>query len=182
MHHALKLYSRYREKVLHFYMFWAKWTQIPLIGNLVRWVANTYGSNMENAYLLSTEEACEIVDISTQLYLGPCTCRDVFRNCDNPVNAEIMIGFHRNAFIDERPEDYSKLHPDEAKDILRQCHDRGLIHTIIKCRKDFFAICNCCSCCCVPLRLERQYGVGHAVVREKDIVNMFKEQGKIATA
>jgi hypothetical protein len=181
MHHALRLYSRYREKVLHFYMFWARWTRIPLIGRVVRRVANTYGKTMENAYLLNTEEACEIVDISTQLYLGPCTCREVFKNCDNPVNAEIMVGFHRNAFVDERPEDYRKIDADEAKSILRKCHELGLVHTIIKCRNDFFAICNCCTCCCVPLRLNRQYGIGHAVARDKDIVNMFSEQGKIST-
>ncbi|HEY93367.1 MAG TPA: hypothetical protein G4O15_00315, partial [Dehalococcoidia bacterium] len=91
-------------------------------------------------------------------------------------------GFHANAFVDERPEDYRKLKADEAKSILRQCHELGLIHTIIKCRNDFFAICNCCACCCVPLRLNRQYDIGHAVVRDKDIVNEFREQGKIATA
>ena len=63
----------------------------------------------------------------------------------------------------------------EAKDILRQCHQKGLIHTIVKCRQDFYAICNCCSCCCVPLRLSKQYGIGNALSRSDDIVSMFRE-------
>jgi hypothetical protein len=182
MHHALKLYSRYREKVLHFYMFGAKCTRIPLAGRLARWIANTWGKSMENAYVITTGQACAIVDISEQLYLGPCTCREVFGNCDNPVMAEIMIGFHNNAFVDERPEDYRKLTKEEAKDVLEDCHERGMVHTIIKCRNDFFAICNCCTCCCVPLRLHNDYGIGNALARDKDIVARFGEYRKQAAA
>ncbi|MFC1940884.1 ferredoxin-like protein [Chloroflexota bacterium] len=175
MHHSLRLYSRYREGALRFYMFWARWTRIPLIGRLVRWIANAYGRNMEGAYLLTTSEAEEIVDISEGLSLGPCTCRAVFRNCGNPRNAEIMLGLTRNVFVEERPHDYREISKQEAKDILRQSHQRGLIHTIIKCRQDFYAICNCCSCCCVPLRLSKQYGIGNALARHNDIVREFRE-------
>ena len=45
-------------------MFWAKRTKIPVIGSIIRWVANLYGRNVENGYILSTDEACQIVDIS----------------------------------------------------------------------------------------------------------------------
>jgi len=179
MHHALRLYSKHREKVLHFYMFWAKWTRIPLIGHLVRWVANTYGKRMENAYILTTKEACEIIDISKNLFLGPCTCREVFKNCDNPVMAEIMIGFHNHVFVDERKEEYREISNEEAKVILQQCHDKGLMHTVINCRKDYYALCNCCSCCCVPLRLKNNYGIGNALLRHFDIVALIKEQLKV---
>ena len=175
MHHSLRLYSRYRELFLRYYIFQSKWTRIPLIGGLVRKVANTYGRNMEGAYLLTLNDAEEIVNSSEGLALGPCTCRAVFRNCDNPVHAEIMVGLSQNAFIEERPHDYREITKEEATDILRQCHQRGLIHTIIKCRDDFYAICNCCSCCCVPLRLSTKYGIGNALTRNGDIVREFKE-------
>jgi len=156
-------------------MFLASWTNMPLIGRLVRWVANAYGRNMEGAYLLTPNEAEEIVDGSEGLALGPCTCRAVFRNCDNPVNAEIMVGLTRNIFMEERPHNYREITKQEAKDVLRQCHQRGLIHTIVKCRQDFYAICNCCSCCCVPLRLSKEYGIGNALTRSDDIIREFKE-------
>ena len=176
MHHSLRLYSRHREFFLKYYIFQAKWTKIPLIGKLVRWVANTYGRKMEGGYLLTPTEAEEIVDCSEGLALGPCTCRDVFKNCDNPINAEIMLGFNGNVFVEERPQDYREITKQEAKDILRQCHQRGLIHTIIKCRQGFYAICNCCSCCCVPLRLRKEYGIGSALIRSDDIVQKFRER------
>jgi len=177
MHHSMRLYSRYRESALKFYIFMARWTKIPLIGRLVRWVANLYGKKGSAAYLLTLDEAEEIVDISEGLALGPCDCRAVFRNCDNPINnTEIMVGLSRNVFIEERPHDYREITKQEAKDVLRQCHQRGLIPTIVKCRQDFYAICNCCSCCCVPLRLSKEYGIGNALAKSDDIVREFEQR------
>ncbi|MFC1908972.1 ferredoxin-like protein [Chloroflexota bacterium] len=174
MHHSLRLYSGHREGFLKWYMFMAKWTRIPLLGILVRWVANAYGKNMEGAYLLTTAEAEEIVDSAEGLAVGPCTCRTVFNNCDNPINVEILLGPTRHIFTEHMPEDSRELSKEEAKEILRDCHRRGLIHTVIKCRENYYAICNCCSCCCVPLRLSKEYGIGNAMVRHKDIVGEFK--------
>jgi len=175
MHHSLRLYSRYRELFLRYYIFQAKWTRVPIIGRVVRKVANTYGKKVSGAYLLTLREANEIVDSSDGLALGLCTCRHVFRNCDNPLNVEIMVTLNRNIFVEERPHEYREITKQEAKDILQQCHERGLIHTIIKCRQDFYALCNCCQCCCVPLRLNKNYGIGHAVAREGNIVEQFKK-------
>ena len=175
MHHSLRLYSRYRELFLKYYIFQCKWTRIPLIGRLVRAVANAYGRNMEGAYLLTPDEAEEIVDSAEGVAVGPCTCRAVFRNCDNPIDSEILLGPTRHIFMEHMPHDSHEITKQEARDILRDCHRRGLIHTIIKCREDYYAICNCCSCCCVPLRLNKKYGIGNAITRNDDIVRMFKE-------
>jgi hypothetical protein len=179
MHHTIKLYSRYRELFLRFYILMARLTRLPLIEGLVRRVANLYGKKRSAAYLLTLDEAKEIMDIADGLALGPCDCRVVFRNCDNPVNTEIMLGLSRNIFIEERPHNYQEITTQEAKDVLEQCHQRGLIPTIVKCQQDFYAICNCCSCCCVPLRLNKQYGIGNALVRNDSIVREFKQRQKL---
>jgi hypothetical protein len=175
MHHSLRIYSRYRELFLRYYIFQAKWTKIPLAGSLVRRVANLYGKKGSSAYLLTLEEACEIVDSAEGLALGPCTCRVVFKNCPNPIESEIMIGLDKNVFIEQRPHDYREITREEAKEILRKCHSNGLLHTIVKCRDDFYAICNCCSCCCVPFRLSKQYGINNALVRNSNIVEEVKK-------
>ncbi len=174
MHHSLRTYSRYRELFLRYYIFQAKWTKIPVIGGLVRKVANLYGGRASAAYLLTLNEAKAIVDSSKRLALGPCTCRAVFKNCDNSLDTEIMVGLGENVFTEERPHDYHELSKEQAKKILEQCHSKGLLHTIIKCRNDFYAICNCCSCCCVPYRLNKEYGIGNALVRKNNIVDEFK--------
>ncbi len=74
MHHTLKLYFKHREGSLKFYMFWAKWTKLPLIGTLVRRVANAYGSNVEGAYVLTTDEAEAIVDSAEGVAAGEELC------------------------------------------------------------------------------------------------------------
>lgn len=174
MHHTLKFYSCQRENILRFYMFGARCTKIPLIGRLVRRVANTYGRNMEGAYLLTPAEAEKIVESAEGLAVGPCTCRTVFKNCDNSINTELLIGPERQTFKASRPADHREITKEEARAILKQCHEKGLIHTIIKCREDFYAICNCCACCCVPLRMSKKYGIGGALTRHPDIVGEFK--------
>lgn len=176
MHHTLRLYSRHRELALRFYMFWARWTRLPLAGALVRWVGNAWGRNLEGAYLLTTDEAEEVVEMAEGLALGPCACRSVFARCDHPRNAEIMLGLSRNVFVAERPDDYREIDTEEARAILRDCRQRGLVHTIIRCRDDFYAICNCCSCCCVPWRLSKQYGIGAALTRSGGIISLFQQR------
>ena len=178
MHHSLKFYSGHRNWILRFYMFGARWSQIPIIGLLIRWVANGYGKNMHGAYLLTPEEAENILDIAEGVAVGPCDCRRLFKNCDNPIEAEILLGPERNVFIEKMPHDSREITREEARKILQECHQIGLIHSIVKCHNDFYAICNCCSCCCVPLRLSKQYGIGKALVRHKDIVQEFREYQK----
>ncbi len=175
MHHSLRLYSRHRDGILKFYMFGARLTRIPFMGRLVRWVANTYGRNMEGGYLLTLAEAEEIVDSAEGVGVGPCTCRTVFKNCDNPVNVEIMLGPSRHIFAEAMPQDFREVTREEAKEVLRDCHQRGLIHSIIKCKDNFYAICNCCACCCVPLRMNKQYGIGDALRRNGNIMREFRE-------
>jgi len=48
------------------------------------------------------------------MYVGPCTCREVFKNCDNPINVEIMLGVSSKVFVTEKPEDYREITSDEA--------------------------------------------------------------------
>jgi len=126
--------------------------------------------------VLTLEEAYQIVDSSEGLALGPCTCRAVFHNCDNVIDAEIMVGLGRNAFVSTRPDDYRVITREEAKSVLKRCHEGGLIHTLIKCRQDFYALCNCCPCCCVPLRLKQDYGIGNALTRGSEIVQEFRKR------
>jgi hypothetical protein len=174
MHHSLKLYNRHRGIFLRAYIFFGGWTRIPVIGRFVRRIANIYGNRMSAAYLLTLDEAQAIMDSAKKLALSPCTCRSLFKNCHSPVNVEIMVSLNDHGFAEGHLHEYKNITKQEAKDILQDCHQRGLIHTIVKCREDFYSICNCCRCCCVPLRLSKNYGIGRALTRDKTIVEQFK--------
>jgi hypothetical protein len=174
-HHTLKFYSGNRRNILRFYMFFAAWTRLPLLGRLARRAANAYGRSLHRAYLLTPAEALELVHIAGGVALAPCDCRRVFHHCDNPMNTEILLGPTRHIIREAMTKDSREITVKEAEEILGENHKHGLIFTIIKCRGDFYAICSCCSCCCVPLRLSKQYGIGEALVRHQDIVKEYRE-------
>jgi hypothetical protein len=173
MHHTLKLYSANRRLVLRFYMLFAGCTRIPLLGRLARWAANAYGRSLHRAYLLTPEEALELVNVAGGLAVTACDCRRVFKNCDHPIITEILLGPTRHVMLEAMPRESREISHGEAEEILRVNQRRGLVFTIIKCRGDFYAICSCCSCCCVPLRLSKRYGIGEALVRHKDILKEY---------
>jgi hypothetical protein len=174
-HHTLKFYSGNRRNILRFYMFFAAWTRLPLLGRLVRRAANAYGRNLHRAFLLTPAEALELVDIAGGVALARCDCRRTFKKCSHPLDTEILLGPTRHIMQEAMPEGAREISPEKAGEILRENHRRGLVFTIIRCRGDFYAICSCCSCCCVPLRLSKQYGIGEALVRHKDIVKEYRE-------
>jgi len=156
-------------------MFFAGWTRLPWLGRLGRRIANAYGRNLHRAYLLTPAEAEEFVAIAEGTAVAACACRKTFHKCDHPVDNEILLGPSRHVFQEAMPGDVQEITGEKAKEILRDSQRRGLILTIVKCREDFYAICSCCSCCCVPLRLSKQYGIGEVLVRHRDIVKEFRD-------
>ena len=49
---------------------------------------------------------------------------------------------------------------EEARDILRQSAEEGLVHGLSNMQEGVDTICNCCKCCCVAF--EAVYKLGHA--------------------
>jgi len=176
MHHSLRFYGEHQHFVLKLYVTLAKLTGVPLVGRLARYIANKYGQRQHRVFSLTHEEALQIVDASVTVALGPCSCRHVFHNCDNPVMSEIVVGAGTEVFSEIRKKELKNITKDEAKEILQQCHNNNLIHTIARCRDDFYAICNCCSCCCVPLKLNKKYSIKNAIVRNNNVVEDFRNQ------
>ncbi|MDY6844417.1 MAG: ferredoxin-like protein [Thermodesulfobacteriota bacterium] len=153
-------------------MFFATLTNVPIIGKLVRAIANVYGKKMHGGYILTLEEVNKLIDKAQNIALGPCRCRQVFKNCSNPVNTEILIGQNIEVFSAFSPSNPRKITHEEAKRIILDCHEKHLLHTLIRCKENYYALCNCCSCCCVPLRLMNDYGIMHSLIRKKDILMM----------
>jgi len=122
------------------------------------------------------EQAERIVDISKSVVPGPCNCRQVFHNCDAPVMSEITIGAGVETFSDIKGSELREVSRDEAKELLLRCHDERTIHTIMRCGKDFYALCNCCTCCCVPTQLRKAHRINYTLVKNKYVVEDFRRQ------
>ncbi len=171
---TLKTYAKYQECVLRFYVAIGKLTKTPLLGPLIRILGNWYGKNLHKAYLLTHEEAVEIVDACNSIAVGSCSCRKVFQNCDSPIETDMVIGVGRDIFSEVEKREYRVVSKEEAREILEKCRLRGLVHRLSRCKKDFYAICNCCRCCCVPTRLARIYEIKNALVRDQYVVHKVK--------
>lgn len=176
MHHTLRFYAQHRQNFLRLYIYLARLTRIPLLGRLVRWVANAYGRSGHHGYILTLSQAEQIVDISKTVALGPCSCRQVSHKCDSPVMTEIVVGMGIEMASSGTPGELREISKEEAKEILRRCHEKHMLHTIMKCRAHFYAICNCCACCCVPTRLRQNYKIRYALVKNSEVVKDFERQ------
>jgi hypothetical protein len=175
MHHTLKFYNVNRAYILKFYMFFGACTRIPLLGRLIREIANAYGRSSHQASLLTPTEAEELLGIAGGIAAAPCTCRTIYQKCSHPRDNEILLSPSKHILLETMPHDATEITKEKAREILKDSQRRGLILTILKCREDYYSICSCCSCCCVPLRLSKRYGIGEAIVRHKDIVKEFRE-------
>jgi hypothetical protein len=176
MHHALGLYGKHQHGVIHFYITLAKLTKIPLIGHIVRGVANIYGKLGHSGYSLTLSEAEKIVDLAKTVAVGPCSCREEFHNCDHPVMSEIVLGNGSSKVYADRTDEFRSVSKEEAKAILRQARKDNLLQSIMRCGDNYYAICSCCTCCCVPLRLRNQFGIGLALVRNPQVVEAFERR------
>lgn len=174
MHHTLKFYARFQHAILVFYLALARLTAVPLIGQAVCKIANIYGLRKHHGYVLTLQEAEAIIDASTEVALGPCSCRQVTHKCDTPIMTEILVGSGPDVFSKIKPDGFISISRVKAKEILRECNAKKLMHSLMKCDEHFYAICNCCTCCCVPLRLRQQYKINAALIRDTHVVEIFK--------
>ena len=98
-----------------------------------------------------------------------CVCRMSSPNHCQPDEVCMLVGEPFVSFVlDHQPDFCRKVTAEEAVEILRATDEAGCLHAAFF--KDiaggrFYAICNCCSCCCVAIQSHRFAGVpfyGHS--------------------
>ena len=88
-----------------------------------------------------------------------CPCRAEAENPCLPLDVCLIVGEPFANFVsDHHPTQSRRISQDEAVEILRAEHERGHVHHAFF--KDamlgrFYAICNCCSCCCGAMQANR---------------------------
>ncbi len=177
------LHGRFRPSSLRVYLLYAKLTRIPLLGHVIHLIADNYFLHGHSGYFLNYNEAKAIVKKAKIIALSPCSCRQINKKCDTPVMTELLIASGGGLPVAAEGNDLKLISVAEALDILDICHQKKLIPTIQKCHGTYYAICNCCDCCCVPLILLRKYNIKSALLRDKTVIEAIKnELDKPATA
>jgi ferredoxin len=88
-----------------------------------------------------------------------CPCRTVRADPCTPLDVCLIVGEPFASFVlDHQPDRARAVDAGEAVEILKAEHERGHVHHAFF--KDamlqrFYAICNCCSCCCGAMEAQR---------------------------
>lgn len=92
-----------------------------------------------------------------------CACRHARANPCHPTQVCMVIGQPFVDFVlEHNPQSSRRVTQTEALELLRAEHERGHLHTAWF--KDamldrFYAICNCCKCCCGGIEAMTKYGI-----------------------
>ncbi|MFB3825183.1 MAG: ATP-binding protein [Bryobacteraceae bacterium] len=144
------------------------------------WLADHY-----HGKVLTHDHACAILDLDRDIPLqdldqvvpypvardilltGPpdvvayeCVCRHERATHCTPTQVCLVVGKPgTDMILDHHPREARRLTKEEALALLKEEHERGHVHSAWF--KDammnrFYAICNCCKCCCGGIRMMRQ--------------------------
>ncbi|WP_052356641.1 4Fe-4S binding protein [[Clostridium] dakarense] len=127
-------------------------------------------SAIENAYFITLEESLELLENkSNDIYILPCNCKSLAKNCNKPINVCIQFENGINTMVDR--EWGEKISKEKAKEITIKANKSGLMHSS-ECES---ALCNCDGCCCYPIRAAKILNVEkewpkkvHKIIWDKD--------------
>ncbi|MHA1278774.1 MAG: 4Fe-4S binding protein [Candidatus Helarchaeota archaeon] len=112
-------------------------------------------------HVVLTQEASKLIDYQERVALTTCYCKhekDLLGDpCKVTDEKEICLLFGKAAYNAINHNFAREISKEEAKKILRQAEDAGLVHKIFHTKLDFSrdieGICSCCACCCGIFRL-----------------------------
>ncbi|KAA0256479.1 4Fe-4S dicluster domain-containing protein [Acidobacteria bacterium ACD] len=138
---------------------------------LVRETALPAGDHVE---VLDWERASWVVDVAENRAVSTCACRHhaehLGRACDAPRRVCLSFGTGADALV--RTGHAERVDRAEARRILREAQDAGLMQTGDNVKRKVGYICNCCGCCCGMLRSARQFSLPHAIVTSNWIMEV----------
>ncbi len=128
-------------------------------------MAKFAGEHMVASQVMTLEEMLEfIADMPEdgKIAVGPCRCRLATHACDHPLETDIVIMTGTEIWLDLFPKDYRVIAREEAASIVRECYELALVpmldrHMYFRGSANYFVICNCCKCSCLPIWAYRTY-------------------------
>lgn len=91
-----------------------------------------------------------------QIAVFECPCRSSKENPCEPIDVCLAIGDPITSFLlEHKTNNARKISQEEAVDIVKAEDDRGHTHSAWfrdACGDRFYAICNCCKCCCSSMK------------------------------
>lgn len=158
----MRVYGKWIDDTLEFYLALGKMSKVPVVGVVVRFFARQYGRYYHGGRAATVEECLDIINSAFRISVMDCACRVLNGKCDSPIKACITVNTSADVFTSLK--DGINISKEEAAEVVIDSYKKGLIRAIHHCMApNTYALCNCCTCCCVPYRLRAEYGIETAV-------------------
>ncbi len=104
-------------------------------------------------------DAFQIIDGQEKIALANCVCRAMGKlngtGCTKPLEACLSFGTFADYYVENNAGRY--VNKEEAKSILKQSDETGLVVQVSNSRMPG-SMCACCSCCCIMLKSLKMQG------------------------
>ncbi len=118
--------------------------------------------------ILTDQQVRDILAIADSVGITNCGCRVSEGNCDSPIDICIVVGMSSEEIA--KSDDTRPISKEEAMDILDRSSKAGLVHITLRAGDNTpYAICSCCSCCCLELLAMSRFGYSDQVI-ESDFI------------
>jgi electron transport complex protein RnfB len=125
----------------------------------------------------SFEKVSEIINSNTRFAVAECICRKESRmmgkGCDKLLEACMVFGLGAGYYIENGLG--REISQEEARKILAQSEEEGLVHCSANHKGPKMVICNCCGCCCKALGYLTKYGIPTAVAQSNFFARVNEE-------
>ncbi|MGI5976506.1 MAG: FAD-dependent oxidoreductase [Candidatus Limivicinus sp.] len=133
-----------------------------------------------NSHTASYDEVSTLIEKATAISVGPCSCRRARRlmgeGCGH-LEEDMCMYLNENAINFSKVGEHRMITKEEAYEILKRAEDNGLVHEINQTPgfEDATAICNCCGCSCLSLRIAEMFRSKNAI-RSNYVARVDKEK------
>ena len=159
------LYAKYEPQIIRVLdvtlRFFLKLRAKPILWVLSRLL----GRFIPTAEVVTLKQATDIIDAisvleNSQIAVGPCRCQESLGQKKGTFIKDLVIMYGAEAYK-RVSDEYTDLSPEEAKKLLRELNEEGLIPTLYACMGSagwLFVICSCESEICFALRSHQAAG------------------------
>jgi NAD-dependent dihydropyrimidine dehydrogenase PreA subunit len=117
---------------------------------------------------LPYEKVSALIEKSQSFLVNECICKKERALLDNPCDRplEVCLALAPVPGIFDKSPIGRVISKSQAYELLKKTEELGLVHLTNNLQNGQFFICNCCKCCCGPLRSINELGI-----RAWDVVN-----------
>lgn len=106
------------------------------------------------------ESVVKLIEGAKSWMVNECVCKKeralMGHRCDRPM--EVCLAFAPVEHVFDNVKTGRAITKEEAYRILKESEEAGLVHQVSNTATGHIYICNCCECCCLPLRSFKEIG------------------------